>query len=75
MKNYFLDLLIAFDQLANTLLGGYPDETVSLRAAREKRINNKAWACVLCKVLDWFQKDHCALTEESKHNSVLYRNL
>ncbi len=31
---YFHNLLVAFDQLANTILGGYPDETLSSHACR-----------------------------------------
>lgn len=75
MKNYLFNLLIAFDQSVNAILGGYPDETISLRSARERDINNKKWACVLCKVLDVFQKDHCDLTVTSKRLSIIYRRL
>jgi len=31
-------ILIAFDQLLNAILGGYPDETISARCWREKRL-------------------------------------
>jgi hypothetical protein len=75
VKNYLFNLLIALDQGVNTLLAGYPDETISLRAARERDINNKKWACVLCKVLDLFQEDHCTKTVVSKRLSILYRRL
>ena len=75
MKNYLINQLIALDQVANAILGGYPDETISLRAARERDLNGKKWACVLCRVLDWFEKDHCTLTVESKYNSLRYRGL
>lgn len=75
MKNYILNLLIALDQSVNTILGGYPDETISLRSARERDINNKRWACVLCRVLDWFVKDHCTNTRNAKHISILARSL
>lgn len=34
-RPYVLAALIALDQLANTLLCGYPDETLSSRAHRE----------------------------------------
>ena len=36
MKIYFLNLLIALDQLVNTVCVGYPDETLSARAHRKK---------------------------------------
>ncbi len=75
MKNYLINLLVMLDQCANTILGGYPDETVSLRAARERDINHTQWACVFCKFLDWFDQGHCTKVEESKHLSIRYRGL
>jgi len=41
VKNYFFNLLVMLDQCVNTILGGYPDETISLRTARERDINKK----------------------------------
>lgn len=55
---YILNILVAVDQLANTILGGDPDETISSRAAKAQRLK-KPWGCVLCKFLDLFQKGHC----------------
>ena len=55
---YFWNVLIAVDQLANALLGGHPDETISSRAAKAQR-SGKLWGCVLCKVLHWIDRDHC----------------
>jgi hypothetical protein len=74
MKQYFINLLIAIDQLGNTLAGGYPDETISLHAARA-RDRGERWGCVLCKLLDYVVKDHCTNTELSKHISILSRGL
>ena len=34
MRRYLLHVLIAFSQLGNALLGGYPDESMSARAHR-----------------------------------------
>lgn len=34
MKKYFWNILIAIDQLANTILGGDPDETISSRLGK-----------------------------------------
>ena len=34
MRQYLLHVLIAFSQLGNALLGGYPDESMSARAHR-----------------------------------------
>jgi hypothetical protein len=51
-------IAIAFDQLGNAVSGGSEDETISSRAERERKEGRK-WACVLCHVLDWLEKDHC----------------
>lgn len=75
MKNYLLNLLIAFDQLANTILGGYPDETISLRSARACD-NGARWGCVLCKALDKIiAPNHCVNAEINKHLSIIVRKL
>lgn len=34
MKHYLFNILIALDQLGNTLAGGYPDETMSSRMGK-----------------------------------------
>jgi len=36
MKTYFVNLLIALDQLVNTIFGGYPDETLSALSHRKR---------------------------------------
>lgn len=51
-------VVISYDQLANAMTGGSEDETISSRAGRETK-NGIRWACVLCKFLNWLQKDHC----------------
>lgn len=55
---YFWNILVSLDQLVNTLLGGDPDETISSRAAKAK-LNNKKWGCLLCKLLDRIDPNHC----------------
>ena len=57
-KKYILNILIAIDQLANALINGDPDETISSRAAKSAR-KGKMWACVLCKFLDKLDPNHC----------------
>ena len=74
MKNYVLNLLIALDQSVNAIFGGYPDETISIHAARDRN-NGARWGCVMCKFLDLFQKDHCDRTIESKRASLIARHL
>jgi hypothetical protein len=51
-------IVIAYDQLGNATTGGSEDETISSRAGRLRK-EGRGWACVLCKLLDWLQSDHC----------------
>lgn len=55
---YLLNWLIWIDEGGNVLLGGDPHETLSSRAGKAQT-QNKRWACILCKFLNLFQKDHC----------------
>lgn len=55
---YFRRLFVALDQLVNVIFGGEEDETVSSRIAKDRRRGRK-FACVLCKILDWIDPDHC----------------
>ncbi|WP_394137420.1 hypothetical protein [Cytobacillus oceanisediminis] len=59
VKRYFWNLLISLDQLANTLLGGFPDETISSRMGKRVRKKNCPVCKVICRILDLFDKDHC----------------
>ncbi len=52
------DVLVAFDRVGNAALNGNPKETISSRAYRGTLEGNKGW-CILCKILDDIQKDHC----------------
>jgi hypothetical protein len=58
-------LAVSVDQTANTAFNGNEDETISSRAGRHcvdqggAPEDNEAWACLLCKLLDHFEKDHC----------------
>lgn len=55
---YLHNLLIALDQLLNTLLWGNPDETISSRLGKARRRGNRV-AGVLCAVIDFVDRDHC----------------
>ena len=57
------NLLLGLDQLANAVLRGDPDETISSRAAKAQQ-RGRAWGCYLCRVLDVFDRDHCAKSIE-----------
>lgn len=48
----------SYDQLANTAFGGHEDEKISSRAGRERK-KGKRWACVLCRLLDKIDPNHC----------------
>lgn len=55
MKN----ILLAIDQLANTLIGGHADETISARAWRMQ--HKRGWRLTR-KVIDklfWWEPNHC----------------
>ena len=66
MKMYFWNILISLDQLLNTLLGGFPDETLSSRMGKHIVRNKDCFTCrFLCKILDLFEKEHC-------HKSIEY---
>ncbi len=55
---YFRRLFVSLDQLVNVIFAGDEDETVSSRIAKDVRRGRK-FACVLCKILDWIDPDHC----------------
>ena len=56
-----LNLLIALDQLANCLLRGYPDETLSARAHRMRAKGHRYWGWLAdaINLVFFWQEDHC----------------
>ena len=58
---------IAFDQLFNTLFGGWADETISCVAWR-KRNEGKGWRFLRCMIdcIFFWQEDHCKQAYESE---------
>lgn len=60
IKQYFINILISFDQFVNVLFLGQPDETISSRAWRCKDANS-FWKFMrkLIDTLFFWQKDHC----------------
>jgi hypothetical protein len=60
-------VLIAIDQLFNTALGGWADETLSARCWR-KRNDDYAWeaACWVIDRLFFWQHQHCRQSYESE---------
>lgn len=59
MFRYLFNIAIALDQLANTLVFGHPNETLSARSARARR-DGKIWGCVLCRLLNAVHRNHCS---------------
>lgn len=57
VREYVFRVLIGFDQFFNTLIGGYPDETVSSRLGKNR--HKSKTADVICTFLDWIDPDHC----------------
>ena len=72
-RMYLKNLLISLDQLANALLRGSPDETLSSRAWRMEQKGQPYWKWTrrAIDLLFWFDKDHCRnsyLNELCLHN-------
>ena len=59
-RNYLHQLSITVDQLANALLAGYADETLSARAYRMSSLK-KHWSIVkkLINGMFFWQENHC----------------
>ena len=55
-----MQVLIAIDQLANTIFNGYADETLSSRAHRRQH-KNRFWKYgrIVIDTIFFFQKEHC----------------
>ena len=75
MKQYLLNLLVAIDQLANALLRGAPDETLSSRAHRMRVKGQRFWgwtANAIDFVAKWvfFDDNHCRNAYEAEVNGL-----
>lgn len=55
MKKWLINVLIGIDQLANAILLGDPDETISSRIGKTKRANGGRipWKYPIRKIVDW----------------------
>ena len=56
---YGKNVLIAVDQLANALLAGWPDETLSSRAWRWHVGGLRSWPCTLIDSLFFWEDAPC----------------
>ena len=66
MTSRIVNVLIACDQLANVIAGGWPDETLSSRAYR-MQLQGKPWGflCGFINGLMW-DSEHCKDSYESE---------
>jgi len=62
IKKYGWNLLIAIDQLINTIFFGDPDETLSSRMGKHEKDCKVCF--YICMILNLFQKEHCIKSEE-----------
>lgn len=73
-----LQIAIALDQLVNTLLGGYADETISAKSYRCRHNSGMRWlAYRSINALFFWQDDHCHSAFDSEklraHFPIEYR--
>lgn len=64
----FRNFLLGLDQWAGTLIGGYPDETISAKAYRMAVVNgSRGWFRVM-QAINWLFRDpqHCLKAWESE---------
>jgi hypothetical protein len=52
------DIALGYDHLGNAVTGGSASETISSRAYRAMQ-EKRTWGCVLCRLLDLLEKNHC----------------
>ena len=63
LRRYLWNILLAFDQLFNAILGGDPDETLSSRFGKWLLLPKKTWrykiAYLVCRMLHLLDRHHC----------------
>lgn len=65
-RQWAWNVIVSGDMFLNAVLRGKPGQTISSRLA-DARAAGRLLGCVLCKVLDWFEQDHCEL---ARHNDM-----
>lgn len=61
MSFYVSQIFLTLSTLLNALTGGRWPETMSYRSAKAQR-DGKTWGCILCRLLDLFDRRHCRKT-------------
>jgi hypothetical protein len=62
------EVLVAVDQLANAILGGWADETMSARCWRLRNLRPYCWLCPVIDRLFFWQSNHCQSAYESERS-------
>ena len=60
LRAYIYGVLLGLDQLVNAIFCGSHKESICLRSAKAWKAG-KTYGCVLCKVWDFFHKNHCKI--------------
>ncbi len=59
IKQYIWKVLLALDQLGNTILLGDPDETISSRLGKDAIAADCRFCMFMCKILAKFDNNYC----------------
>jgi len=77
LTKYFWNVLIGIDQLANAILFGDPDETISSRLGKWLELPKTTWRFEIARIVCWFlrklDKNHCrnAIEKDEGSNTLL----
>lgn len=63
-----IHIALMIDETCNVDANGRVEETISARAAKASAAH-RTWGCLLCKLLDAIQKDHCAHALADDHST------
>ena len=66
-------VMVAIDQLVNTLLGGWADETLSARAWRHKLDGSRSWPAWIIDHLFFWQDNHVVLRGRARSAALICR--
>lgn len=64
-SRYLRNVALSFDQTANALTGGDPDESVSSRMGKRVGAGDRGFSYVMCRLMHPFDKNHCTKAIES----------
>lgn len=70
LQQYVIQILIALDQLFNTLFMGWPDETFSSRCWRWSRDRVRDWPRRLVDGLPFWKAGHCLRAYEGERKRL-----